>query len=78
MKNLIIRSVTTLFLVTFLFIASAVIAQNPPPPPQIHGESGNQTPPGGGVPVGSGIVILLALGAAYGGKKLYDLKNELQ
>jgi len=33
-------------------------------------------PLGGGAPIGSGIGILIALGAAYGGKKLYTLYSE--
>ncbi|MBU2556114.1 MAG: hypothetical protein KKF98_16810, partial [Bacteroidetes bacterium] len=32
---------------------------------------GGDVPIGGGAPIGNGIGILLALGAAYGGKKLY-------
>jgi hypothetical protein len=39
----------------------------PPPPPPGHGESGNV--PGGGAPIGEGLMILAALGAAYGYKK---------
>lgn len=44
----------------------------PPPPPDEHGKQSNQ-PPGGGAPIGSGIAILLSLGAAYGGKKVYQV-----
>jgi len=60
-----------------LFILSlGLFAQNPPPPPGIgHGSATNQ--PGGSAPIGSGIGILLALGAAYGGKKIYKVwKNK--
>ncbi len=46
----------------------------PPPPPEERGQNGNQ-PPGGGAPIGSGVAILLALGAAYGGKKVYDYRK---
>ncbi len=46
-----------------------------PPPPGPGGGPG-----GGGVPVGApiddGIGILLALGLAYGGKKLYIMRKE--
>jgi len=35
-------------------------------------------PIGGGAPIGGGLFILLGLGAAYGGKKVYELnKKEL-
>ena len=40
------------------------------------------TPLGGGAPIGGGLGILLTLGAAYGGKKVYhffqDDKEELE
>ncbi len=43
-------------------------------PPANHGASGDQAP-GGGAPIGGGLFILLGLGAAYGGKKLYDQRK---
>nr|NQU90078.1 hypothetical protein [Bacteroidota bacterium] len=45
----------------------------PPPPPPGHGSMGNV--PGDGAPIGSGITFLLLLGAAYGGKKVYDFSK---
>lgn len=66
-----------LLLVTFtlLFQCETVFAQEPPPPPPGggHGGGGNQ---GGSAPIGSGIGILLALGVAYGSKKLYALSTK--
>ena len=47
-------------------------ADNPPPPPG-HGSTGNV--PGGGNPIGGGLLILLGLGAAYGGKKIYQMRK---
>ena len=45
-----------------------------PPPPPDHGEINNQPAgSGGGAPIGGGIAILLSLGAAYGGKKVYQV-----
>ncbi len=49
-------------------------AQAPPPPPPDHGSTGNQN--GGNAPIGSGLAILMGLGLAYGGKKLYDSRKE--
>jgi len=46
------------------------------PPPSDHGSTTNQS--GGGAPIGGGLFILLGLGAAYGGKKLYVLKKQSQ
>ncbi len=60
-------------MVSFTLFASSAFAQVPPPPGQ-HGQSGNQ--PAGNAPIGSGLFILLGLGAAYGGKKLYQMKSE--
>ncbi len=68
-----------LFILSIVIITpipfSAISQSSPPPPPSAHGESGNQSA-GGGAPIGGGLFILLGLGAAYGGKKLYDMKKE--
>lgn len=65
----------TAIVALFILLANAGFTQEPPPPPSGgHGQSGNQ-PPGGGVPVGSGLVILMALGAAYGGRKIYQIRS---
>jgi len=37
--------------------------------------SGGNTPVGGGAPIGGGLLILVALGASYGAKKVYDFKK---
>jgi hypothetical protein len=65
-----------LMIVVSLSIGStALLAQGPPPPPPgDHGGTGNTT--GGNAPIGGGLFILMGLGAAYGGKKLYDLRQE--
>jgi hypothetical protein len=55
-----------------LFLSFGVMAQSgPPDPPGGHGEPGDQPP--AGAAVGGGLFILLSMGAAYGGKKVYDL-----
>jgi hypothetical protein len=65
-----------IFALTFTLMFNTAFAQGPPPPPTGagHGASGNQ--PGGNAPIGSGLFILLGLGAAYGGKKTYDMSKE--
>ncbi len=70
MKNSIIKLLVIIATVT----TTNLFSQAPPPPPPDHGSTGNQN--GGNAPIGSGIFILLGLGAAYGGKKIYDLKKE--
>jgi drug/metabolite transporter (DMT)-like permease len=74
MKKLIIRTIAALILMLGIILVSPAYGQNgdPPPPPGGHGSTQNE-PPGGGAPVGSGLAILLALGAAYGGKKMYEI-----
>jgi len=63
----------TIALITFNLITinpQSSSAQNgdPPPPPGEHGQNGNQIP-GGGAPVGDGLLVLLAMGTAYGLRK---------
>ena len=77
MKTNIIKTLIFCGLFTF---SLGLMAQVPPPPPAEHGLTGNKDP-GGGAPIGSGIGILLSLGAAYGGKKIYKVwktKDELE
>jgi hypothetical protein len=66
-------------LVLFLLFFSPVFSQNgdPPPPPGEHGQTGNQ-PPGGGATVGSGLFLMILLGAGYGvGKYYFKRKRSL-
>lgn len=63
------------FLLTFVFTLFALAGYcQPNPPGGNHGSSGNQN--GGNAPIGSGLFILLGLGAAYAGKKLYNMKKD--
>jgi len=57
------------------FINTNVNAQIPDPPNQ-HGQSGDNAP-GGGAPIGGGLLILLALGAGYGTKNCMIEKGKL-
>lgn len=69
MKNIKnIAKVVVLILIINSLTVFTVGAVVPPPPPPGHGQSGNV--PGGGAPVGSGLLILTVLGAAYGAKKM--------
>ena len=65
-----------IFIAGLLFTVTPTQAQSPPPPPPAeHGVDGNSNPRGG-APIDGGLGILLALGAAYGGKKLYQAYKE--
>lgn len=68
--KIIIKTFATLITITLLTINLS--AQTPPPPNGGGDPGGGNTPVGGGAPIAGGIGILLALGAAYGGKKVYD------
>ncbi len=70
MKKVIIILVVIIATVT----TTNLLAQVPPPPPPAHDQTGNQE--GRGAPIGGGLFILLGLGAAYGGKKIYDMRKE--
>ena len=59
------------FIVSLSF---GVFAQGDPPDPPGHGESDDQQP-GGNAPVSGGVLMLLTMGAAYGGKKVYDMRK---
>ncbi len=67
-------------LIAILSLFSAVGFSQPPPPPggssgpSEGGGSGNEL--GGSAPIGGGLFILLGLGAVYGGKKLYRLREK--
>ncbi len=65
----IIKKILLAILPTLLFVTTA-IAQ-PPPPPDEHGQDQNQP----AAPIGSGLVILLTLGAAYGARKVYNARR---
>lgn len=70
--NLIISG---LFIVVPVIVASA----SAPPPPPPGGPGGSDNPIGGGpAPIGSGIIMLISLGAAYGTKKVYDARKRLE
>ncbi|MEI7727261.1 MAG: hypothetical protein WCK09_19275 [Bacteroidota bacterium] len=67
-----------LIFVLFALIALPFLGVSDPPLPPPPGGGGG--PGGGGTPVGApidgGMGILLALGLAYGGKKLYTMRKE--
>jgi hypothetical protein len=68
---------TAIIILGFFLTSNPLISQPPPPPPGGHGDDGNQNA-GNGAPIGGGLFILLGLGAAYGGKKVYDWRGEMK
>lgn len=71
------NNIIGLFLVlTLFFSASVTFAQTQAPPPPGHGTTDARVP-GGGAPIGEGIVFLITLGAAYGARKVYSKRRKL-
>jgi uncharacterized protein HemX len=68
MKKIFTKTIAAFILSSGLLISLPAFADDPPPPPT-HGEVGDI--PGGGAPIGEGLLILAVLGAAYGGYKWY-------
>jgi hypothetical protein len=62
------------FIFALMLTAHTLTAQ---PPPRPSGDPSEDGGPVGSGPVGSGLGILLALGAAYGAKKVYDARRRL-
>jgi len=78
MKKAILNLIITgLFVVVPVIIASAS-APPPPPPPPTGGGSDPNPIGGGGAPIGSGLVMLISMGAAYGAKKVYNARKRLE
>ena len=73
MKN----TIYGLVIIVFMAFTHAGFSQTPPPPNNGNGtpNGGSNTPVGGGAPIGSGLAVLLALGAIYGSKKVFDLNK---
>lgn len=70
-KALKIVTVAAFLLAAPLFI----IAQNPPHPNGGNSPGSGNTPVGGAAPIDGGLSVMLVLGAAYGAKKIYQLKK---
>jgi hypothetical protein len=76
MKKAILNLIITGLLIAVPVIIASASAPPPPPPP---GGPGSDTPIGGGpAPIGSGLVMLISMGAAYGAKKVYDARKRLE
>ena len=77
-KRNIIQHIKLLILTAFFSLLSvgAFAQTGPPPPPQgdVDGQTAQQNKLGANI--GGGVLILLTLGLAYGGKRLYDLRKQ--
>jgi len=78
MKKIIDNTLRAFIIVLMVSIAYTMEAQGPPPPPggSTGGTNGSGNSQGGNAPIGGGLFILLGLGAAYGGRKIYNMRKE--
>ena len=76
MKKAVKIVLLTVFFITFTVALNNLFSQ--PMPGDDPSGGGTNPPVGGYAPVGSGLVILMALGAAYGSKKVYDARKKLE
>lgn len=72
MNMRILKTIVTALLLTFSIQSWA---GNPPGPPSNHGSSNDESPSGGGAPIGEGLGILLLLAGAYGSNKWFLQKS---
>ncbi|MBN3036213.1 MAG: hypothetical protein JW861_11550 [Bacteroidales bacterium] len=65
-------------LITAAFLSAApllLLAQTPPHPNGGNAPGPGNTPVGGGAPLDGGLTVMLILGAAYGTRKVFQLKK---
>jgi len=60
---------------TFVVLPLVMTAQVPPHPNGGGGPGSGNIPVGGGAPIDGGLTIMLLMGAAYGSKKIYQMKK---
>jgi hypothetical protein len=71
MKTIVLKAILFIsLLITFCIVS---MGQPPLPPDQENPDDWQPT-----APIGSGIIVLLSLGAVYGGKKVYDARRKLR
>ncbi|MCF8302292.1 MAG: hypothetical protein K9I94_03375 [Bacteroidales bacterium] len=74
-----IKKITAILSIVGLLAFSPVsLAQVPPHPDNegIGGGTGNGDPLGGAAPIGSGIALIITLGAGYGARKVYNARKK--
>ncbi len=69
------KFIKTLAIVAFIIVGTTLMAQTPPPPNGGDAPGSGNTPVGGGAPIGGGLMIMMIMGAAYGTRKVYQLKE---
>jgi hypothetical protein len=72
------KAIKNILIVAFLMTAPLfLLAQNPPHPNGGSAPtSGTNTPVGGGAPIDGGLIMLIAMGSAYGAKKVWKFRKD--
>lgn len=71
------KMIKNILVIAIIILSPIILNAQPKPPGLGHGTNQNQQgqPVGGGAPIDGGLSILLLLGAAYGGSKVYRMKK---
>ena len=72
------KMIKNILVIAIIILSPIILNAQPKPPSQAgHGTQQNQSgqPVGGGAPIDGGLSILLLLGAAYSGSKVYRMKK---
>lgn len=75
MKKIIRNIIVAAFLICSPLFMNNIFADQPPNPG--GGPGGGDDPVGGGAPIGSGLALLITMGVAYGGKKVFNARKKL-
>ena len=70
------RFINLILILIFQLFALSVVAEMTGPSDPGGGPETGDPPLGGGAPIGGGVAIMVAMAAAYGGKKVFDLKRK--
>jgi hypothetical protein len=65
------KSIVKILILTVIMFASTKLLQAQPHPNNGNAPSGSNTPVGAGAPLADGQFLLLAMGMAYAGRKIY-------
>jgi len=72
------KVILNLILVGLLIIVPVIIVSASAPPPPPPGPGTGELPIGGTAPIGSGLVMLISMGMAYGARKIYNARKRLE
>ena len=71
------KAIKTLVLTASIMAAPMFLMSQPLPYDTNIGGGEGANPVGGGAPIGGGLIIMLALAAGYGTKKVYDARKKV-